>query len=163
MCNDRPMTPDEKAVYIAAFIDGEGCVSCYRNVYQKSNNTRNTVRGISFANTERVLIDLMRQFLSDLGFKTSEWADKRNVKRRTCWSVSITGGRPAFERFAVMIPIQHPAKKAALDDLLKSYLDADTVRANRRACGKKHMAKILERRASRIIEGKFVTNTRNCD
>lgn len=120
------MTPEQKAAYVAAFIDGEGHIGLHRN----ARGFR--LRSIQFVNTDRSLIDVMVQFLADLGFRTAETFQKiTKPNHNDRWIVSILGGRQMFARFAEIIPIQSEKKRAVLREMIESYNEAITNRAAR--------------------------------
>lgn len=113
-------TPEQKAAYIAAFIDGEGTVSLRKR--KGKNREEHWFRAISFVNTEKKLFDTVVGFCNDLGFEISIYfRDHENPKYLRTYVGHILGGKKAFEIFNRIIPLQHPRKKQDAKGITQSY------------------------------------------
>jgi hypothetical protein len=121
------MTDEQAAAYIAGFMDGEGHIGCHKMA------SGHWTRSISFCNTDPTLVGRMAELLKQLGFSVRVQHDRfENEKWSERWTTYIAGGRPSFERFRRLIPIQAPAKIAALDKILSTYVPAEQVHAAKR-------------------------------
>lgn len=121
------MTKDQAAAYLAAFIDGEGHISC-----------TNTKRGrftkqIAFSNTDKQLFDRVINIASilKLQFRVYHYAPQRK-EWSPKWVAYLKGGQSSFEQFSKIVPLQCEKKKQTLADLLASYIDPETIYAKRR-------------------------------
>jgi hypothetical protein len=121
------MTKEEAAAYLAAFIDGEGHISCTATA--RGHFTKN----IAFCNTDKQLFDRVIELAAMLGL---EFRTYHRVSPRKgwspCWLAYIKGGRPSFERFAALVPLQCEKKKQKLADLVASYVDMEIIYAKQR-------------------------------
>jgi len=124
------MDLDQKAAYVAAFLDGEGHVGCHRTA--KGFWTRS----VSFSNTDVGLIAKMTGFLSDLGIPSRvhfREQSKVNPKWADCQVIYIAATRENFERFLRLIPIQCDRKRDMLDFIVNhSYASPEAKRDLRR-------------------------------
>ena len=122
------MTPEQKAAYVAGFIDGEGHIGCH------PTGRGHWTRCVSFCNTDPILVRTVCAFLTDLGIPTRShfsvatkkgWADR--------WTVYVNGSQDNYKLFRDIIPIQSPGKIAALNKIIEdSYADMAAVNAKRR-------------------------------
>ena len=111
-------TPEIAAAYLAALVDGEGCVSMYR--VGKRQDIR---RIITVAVCDRELIDTAGRCCRILGipFRRSDKTPK-NPKHRHIWKIDI-GSRAGLETFAANVPLQHARKLSKLMAVVLSYQD----------------------------------------
>lgn len=121
------MTPEQAAAYLAAFIDGEGHVSCNMTSRGRTN------KQVAFSNTDKQLFDAVIDIAKSINIEfrvyfiksaKPEWSDK--------WIGYLKGGKPAFEQFRATVPIQCAAKRGRLDDIINSYLDPEAIYAKQR-------------------------------
>lgn len=112
------MTVTEAAWYMAALIDGEGCV--YFNEYPRR-------RTIQVTNSDEDILDAFEHACCVLGLKHSKRQlihDQQRDGRQPCWSIRIIGGRQGFTRFLEVVPLQCGRKLATLKRLVASYIDS---------------------------------------
>lgn len=123
------MNEDQAKAYLAAFIDGEGHIGCHGTSRGRMTKT------VEFSNTDKQLFDRVVDIAASLGlpfrvyYRKStrpKWSDK--------WVAYLAGGRPAFEKFQALIPLQATRKCEELDRLVKSYIDPEVIYAARRTC-----------------------------
>jgi hypothetical protein len=107
-------TPDQAVVYLAAIIDGEGCVD-YR--------PGRSVRRILIANTEMSIIDAIMASCAAIGVTAFAYAKKPNPPRKQSWEVNITGQRN-LRVIADRVPLQSRLKADRLTVLIDSYQTA---------------------------------------
>lgn len=120
------MTDEQAAAYIAGFIDGEGHIGCHKTA------RGHWQRSIGLCNTDKFLIERVAYLLTQLGFVsriTHDRQQRENWSDR--WTLYIAGGRPAFERFRTIIPIQAPAKVEAINRFFELYDEADRAKTHR--------------------------------
>lgn len=121
------MTPDQELSYIAAFIDGEGYVLCKRDA-----KTAKLQRSIGFVNTEKELFDAVTAMFHRAGFECSvRKREMNNPNHSTRWDCKLVGGKPMFERFLSLIPIQHIGKRGRLLQILAEYLTTEEAKRRR--------------------------------
>lgn len=112
------MTPDQELAYLAAFIDGEGYVSCRFQCGGKK-----LMRRVGFVNTEKDLFDAVVAMLNRAGFETAIRArPSQNPKHADRWDCYLVGGKDAYKRFLEIVPLQHPGKRQRLSDMVSAYL-----------------------------------------
>jgi len=121
------VTDGEKAAYLAAFVDGEGCISA-----AKIKKTGHYVREIVVVNTDKSLIDAVINICRDLELPTGVYFVKRKPPNNDIWRIRISGGKEVFYRFQQIIPLQSERKKDRLRDLILSYEDRDELTRKRR-------------------------------
>ncbi|MBR8124761.1 LAGLIDADG family homing endonuclease [Burkholderia multivorans] len=116
MKEQKQLTDDQAAAYIAAFIDGEGHIGCHITGRGRPTKT------IEFVNTDQQLFDRVISLANQIGlrfrvyFKKSQkegWSD--------VWVAYLADGKEAFERFEALVPLQCERKIAALRELIQSY------------------------------------------
>ncbi len=113
----RQFSNREKAIYIAAFIDGEGWV-----VFRENNKRAHTERQIGFTNTDKNLFDTMVSFSKDLGLAVSTHSiTSKNPKHSTRYNAIYVGGEKTFKLFQELIPLQHSGKNDRLSMILSTY------------------------------------------
>jgi len=121
------MTPEQELAYIAAFIDGEGYVSCRR-----AGNGGKLQRRIGFVNTDKLLFDAVAEMIRRAGFPVSIRERRMaNPKHSARWDCHVVGGRESFERFLSIVPLQHPGKRERLETIVKGYLTLDDAKRKR--------------------------------
>ena len=112
-------TPDKCAAYLAALVDGEGHIGIHPLA------SGHWARSISVCNTEPAILDAMIHCCRLLSIPTRRHAG--TAQNNEAWSpreiVYVKGGRPSFEMFAKLIPLQSLAKRAAMARLLDSYIE----------------------------------------
>ena len=114
----RAMTPEFAAVYLAAMIDGEGCVSV-------SNDTKGgrkySNRQVSIANTDIDIIVTCVAALQVLGIEC--WLSEREPSGNNPKGIIqiFVSHRHGFEQIAKLVPIQSERKREKLEDILASY------------------------------------------
>ena len=121
------MTDGEKAAWIAAFVDGEGCIALSR-----VKKTGYYIREIVVVNTDKFLIDAYVRMCTDLGFPTCMYFKTRAPPEKDVWTVRLSASKQVFEKFYQLIPLQTPRKKARIRDLIDSYADPDALTSKRR-------------------------------
>lgn len=125
----KTLTYEQKAAYLAAFIDGEGHIGCRKRV----SNDRFFYRTICFVNTDKELFDNVVQICIDLGFTVRTYFDKsENEKWSDKWICYIRSNRKNFELFNRIIPLLAPRKKEAALLLLSSYVSPEESAQKRR-------------------------------
>lgn len=116
----RDFTKEQAAAYLAAMIDGEGCIY-YRRVKLPDGHNQQA-RVITFTNTDRELVDAVVHCMSLLGIEhskvTTSQREDKGYKRT--WTVEIRKGA-AMWRFREQVPIQTKRKIARLDGALETY------------------------------------------
>jgi len=105
-------TQAEAAIYLAAMIDGEGCVD-YRGGH--------SLRRILISNTESSIIDAILACCDALDLHTYVYEKTPAPPRKVSWEVNITGLR-SLRRLAEVVPLRSEAKAAKLDVVLASYV-----------------------------------------
>lgn len=134
------MTRDQATAYIAAFVDGEGHIGC------AMTSRGRTTKTLSFSNTDQELYDRVIELTLGVGlvFRTHFYPSKREGWSDK-WVAYLRGGKPAFEHFQAIIPLQSPRKQRALAQIIASYKDMEPIYASKRtsflvvclACAKK--------------------------
>lgn len=108
------------AHYLAALIDGEGCV-------RFGQTTLSRHRYVVITNTERALIDAAEAALEALGIGYTtrfreDRAERENVLgNRPLWDVTVSR-RDELERLHELVPLRHPEKAAKLKAIVESYM-----------------------------------------
>lgn len=109
------MTREQAEGYLAAIIDGEGCV--YLN--EEVGAARGRHRRVTVVNTERAIIDATLDACRVLGIHAKVYRKSRCAGRVTAWEVTIHN-RAGFEALSE-IPIRSRRKRAKLAALLATY------------------------------------------
>lgn len=116
-------TEQEKAAYVAAFMDGEG------HIGHKRTSAGFWQSQISFCNTDRALVDVMVRLLGDLGLPTREsFQESKREGWASRWTVYLAGGWPTFQRFFEIVPIQSPRKREILAQIVAHRADVASAR-----------------------------------
>lgn len=117
LSRERITSPETAAAYLAALIDGEGCVT---NVATPGFKTR----AVMIANSDPAIIEATKFCLDILGiaYRVNEIKTPSYKKRtkRQFWNVQI-GCRVDLEKIFSLIPIQCPEKYNKLKLLIESY------------------------------------------
>lgn len=107
----------DPASYLAALVDGEGTIGCYKTVTGHA-------RRISICNTDMDIVCAAERCFKALGIPciviTVNGSNLRPKHWKQPYRVDIRGGMRSFERFATLVPIQSKQKQAALSKLLDS-------------------------------------------
>lgn len=112
--------PREAAVYMAALIDGEGCVSlCTLKIGPSAGSVR---RVVTIGMTDEALIDLAAELYTQLGITFSRHDKAMPAPRKHVWTIAVQA-RASLERLAEVVPIRHPEKRAKLQAVLDSFPD----------------------------------------
>lgn len=106
----------EAAGYLAAMIDGEGCVSV-----RPKTETRSVGRSVEIANTEQSIIDATVAACARLGIECRVVCYERTSKWKPVYRVLITG-RKNYELLREKVPLRSALKSARLDDALAAYV-----------------------------------------
>lgn len=123
---DDNLTDREAAIYLAAFIDGEGHVGLHPT--KKGFYTRS----ISFCNTDKQLFDFVVFLCRKLGFKPAISHDKmKNEKWADRWTCYIARSRPSISKFQEIVPIKCTRKQETLRKIMESWKDIELSRAKR--------------------------------
>lgn len=113
-----PWTVDQKAAYLAAFIDGEGWVRFGRDVCRGTH----LARQIGFTNTDRALFEFVVEIAADLGLVfATKTIVPHNLKHSTRHNAVLIGGEKAFRKFSDIVPLRHGGKRGRLASMLASY------------------------------------------
>ena len=119
------MTHDQIAAYLAAFIDGEGHISC------DMNGRGRISKAIAFTNTDKQLFDRVIALTGEIGlsWRVYHRTHKDRPKWSDTWIAYLSGGRPSFEAFQRLVPIQCERKQRNLADMINSYRDSEELEA----------------------------------
>jgi hypothetical protein len=119
MTKASDFSKEQAAAYVAAFVDGEGCVYFIKKIL--SNGHHHQARVITITNTDPSLIEAVKACFDILGIEYST-SDRpgQTENRKHRYVIDIRKG-PAMWRFRALIPLQSPAKRASLDRALASY------------------------------------------
>ncbi|MCO8625997.1 hypothetical protein KGP96_11770 [Burkholderia multivorans] len=116
MKEPKQLTNDQAAAYIAAFIDGEGHISCH------FTSRRNRTKAIEFVNTDQQLFERVVKLGEQIGLRFRVYFQKsKNEKWSDRWVAYLAGGKDAFEQFQRIIPLQCERKIKTLQELVNSY------------------------------------------
>jgi intein/homing endonuclease len=114
------MTHEQELAYLAAFIDGEGWVTC------RQFERKKTSRRIGFTNTDTSLFNAVVRMFERAGFAVSiKLIGTKNQKHSNRWNAQLLGGKEMYQRFKELIPLQHPGKQQRLDAILTEYAYLD--------------------------------------
>ena len=126
----KTLNAEQQLSYIAAFMDGEGCVH-FRPELQKP------LRQIAFTNTDKELFNLVCDLFRQNGFHlhTRERAQS-NPRHATSGAhdattslvVVMLSGLP----FAKMVPLQHRGKRERLEAIIADYDEVEAMGRVRR-------------------------------
>jgi hypothetical protein len=109
-CNDRIRA----AYYLAALIDGEGCIHLSMSGGNRIQITNTDVSILEAAEDALTLLEIphCRRLLRS--------ATPRE-NRQECWNVVITGGFDSYATLQSLVPLQCKRKQVALVNLINSY------------------------------------------
>jgi hypothetical protein len=110
------MTLEQAAWYLAAMIDGEGCVHF---------NLARRKWCVQVTNSDTDILDAVEMAMDVLGLGRSQRINIRDGRdrRRPCWSIRLIGGREAYRRLLQIVPIQCKRKRIALEGIVAVYKD----------------------------------------
>lgn len=108
------ITKRDAAWYLAAMVDGEGCVFFAR---YKSGNA---AKYINIVNTDKSIISFSRKCLDILGIYHRIFILKRKLGWLECTQILISRKQDIL-KFKKLIPIQCERKITKLNNLIKSY------------------------------------------
>jgi hypothetical protein len=111
-------TDAEAAAYLAALVDGEGCISF--SLLKSGASAGDVRRVIVIGMTDKPIIDLAAALYDRFGIRYTRHDRQPKGNRKHVWVISIQA-RAGIERFAEIVPIQHPAKREKLTAILAGY------------------------------------------
>jgi hypothetical protein len=125
-------------IYLAAFIDTEGWVTCRR----QDNGTGKLNRQIGFTNTNKVLLTKIVSFASEAGlcFRVDTPSKMGSAKHSQRYNAILVGGREAFEKFHALVPLMHPDKVERLEAIISGYLSTDAAKRKRAVAWRESMS-----------------------
>jgi len=107
------MTQDQALYYLAAMIDGEGCVS-----FSESNGQREII----ISNTEKSIVKKTEECLDLLEIDCGIYLDPTNGGGgRKPIFILVIGGQKNLEFIYEVVPLGSEAKSAKLTTLVNSY------------------------------------------
>lgn len=102
--------------YLAALVDGEGCVHFSFSSRGYFN------RSVDITNTDLGIIDAAKRCAKTLGIPTREYQCLRySDKHSPCYRVDLAGGRETFEWLADNLPLMSSVKLRKLREIVNSY------------------------------------------
>ncbi len=110
------MTPEQGAWYLAAMIDGEGCV-----FFNKS--TRNYC--VQVTNTDPSILAAVERAALAVGLRPGKRVPTRRIlgRRQQCFCIRLLGGREMIHDVINKVPIQSERKQATLREIVASFRD----------------------------------------
>ena len=118
------MTEREAAYYLAAMIDGEGCVTWPPLPTGRAMGAR----CVAIVNTDPFLIRATCKALDRLKINWHTYDYARKPPRKACTHIHITG-RQNLERLLEMVPLKAPSKRWKLIGCIQSYCNYNWRRA----------------------------------
>lgn len=113
------MTTTEAAYYLAAMIDGEGCVT--RPPFGNgSYGRRSGNRSVTITNTDAQILNATKRCLMMLGIEYRVYETNPGVPRRMRSDIRITG-RKNLERVYELVPLKCRRKLFRLAGCIHSY------------------------------------------
>ncbi len=108
------MTKDQAAWYLAAMIDGEGCI--YFNAAKRRYS-------IQVTNTDVSILEAIEKSATVLGLRHGprSLVGVGTGRSMPCWNIRLLGGMDTMRDVLRMVPIQSERKKATLLAIIASY------------------------------------------
>lgn len=109
----------EAALYLAAYIDGEGCVYFRKAIL--ANGKLHQARVVTITSTDKELADAVANCFGILGIHCSRLTRPApHGRNKPRYIVEVRRGADMF-RIRQLVPIQHGEKRRKLDEALETY------------------------------------------